>query len=141
MRVLVAGGMMEVYEGMDRVLGHLQEVERKAEDVLGDRRQIIDLDIKRNQNREALRALSIDKSETVTVCFGSMFIDLPKNKTKEMIQRDQEQLDQEIDTIRSQLKGKVNQLYEAQGKPELKGFNLTALDPNEMKAIKKVLDG
>lgn len=28
---------------------------------------------------------------------------------------DQEQLDQEIDTIRSQLKEKVNQLYEAQG--------------------------
>lgn len=26
-------------------------------------------------------------AETVTVCFGSMFIDLPKNKTKEMIQR------------------------------------------------------
>ncbi|XP_077316591.1 p53 and DNA damage-regulated protein 1 [Lithobates pipiens] len=134
--------MMEVYEGMDRVLGHLQEVESRAEDVLGDRRQIIDLDIKRNQNREALRALGkdTDKSETVTVCFGSMFIDLPKNKTKKMIQRDQEQLDREIDTIRSQLKEKVNQLYEAQGKPELKGFNLTALDPNEMKAIKKVLD-
>ncbi|PIO29285.1 hypothetical protein AB205_0209950, partial [Aquarana catesbeiana] len=83
--------MMEVYEGMDRVLGHLQEVERKAEDVLGDRRQIIDLDIKRNQNREALRALSKDTDKS-----------------------DQEQLDQEIDTIRSQLKEKVNQLYEAQ---------------------------
>ncbi|KAM5135865.1 p53 and DNA damage-regulated protein 1 [Mantella aurantiaca] len=134
---------MEAHGGMDTVLSYLQEVERKAEDVLGDRRQIVDLDIKRNQNREALRALSkdTDKSGMVTVCFGGMFIALPKDKTKEMIQRDQEQLDVEIDKIRLQLKGKVNQLYEAQGKPELKGFNLTALDPDEMKAINKVLNG
>ncbi|XP_018411923.1 PREDICTED: p53 and DNA damage-regulated protein 1 [Nanorana parkeri] len=133
---------MEEYEGMDAVLSYLQEVEWKAEDVLVDRRQIVDLDIKRNQNREALRALSTDtdKSEMVTVCFGCMFINLPKNKTKEMIQRDQEQLDKEINTLRSQLKGKVNQLYEAQGKPELKGFHLTALDPDEMKAMNKVLN-
>ncbi|XP_068119837.1 p53 and DNA damage-regulated protein 1 [Hyperolius riggenbachi] len=134
---------MEVYDGMDTVLDYLQEVEKKAEDVMADRRQIMDLDIKRNQNREALRALmkDTDKSETVTVCFGNIFIDLPKSKTKDMIQRDQQQLDQEMQDIRSKLKGKVNQLYEAQGKPELKGFDLTPLDPDEMKAIHKVLQG
>nr|DBA21970.1 TPA: hypothetical protein GDO54_013075 [Pyxicephalus adspersus] len=128
---------------MDTVLNYLQEVEKKAEDVLVDRRQIVDLDMRRNQNREALRALSkdTDKSETVTVCFGGMFIELPKNKTMEMIHQDQEQLDLEINAVRAQLKEKVNRLYEAQGKPELKGFNLTALDPAEMKAINKVLNG
>ncbi|KAM3923607.1 p53 and DNA damage-regulated protein 1 [Leptodactylus fuscus] len=134
---------MEKYGGAEKVLAHLQEVERKAEDVLVDRRQIVDLDIKRNQNREALRALSSDPGNTgpVTVCFGNMFISLPKEKTKEMIQRDQEQLDAEIKNLRLQLKVKVNQLYEAQGKPELKGFNLTPLDPDEVNAINKVLKG
>ncbi|CAJ0925479.1 unnamed protein product [Ranitomeya imitator] len=76
----------------------------------------------------------------VTVCFGNMFIKLPKDKTKQMIEKDQEQLDVEIQNLRSQLKVKVNELYEAQGKPELKGFNLTPLDPDEMKAINKVLN-
>ncbi|XP_063815182.1 p53 and DNA damage-regulated protein 1 isoform X2 [Pseudophryne corroboree] len=102
--------------------------------------EIVDLDMKRNQNREALRALSRDTAQgSVTVCFGSMFINLPKDKTKEMIQRDQEQLDAEISKLHTQLKVKVNKLYEAQGKPELKGFNLTPLDPDEMRAINKVL--
>ncbi|KAG8567243.1 hypothetical protein GDO81_013551 [Engystomops pustulosus] len=109
---------MEKYGGPEKVLAYLQEVERKAEDVLGDRRQIVDLDIKRNQNREALRALSTDsfQSGPVTVCFGDMFINLPKDKTKEMIRRDQEKIDEEILNLRSQLKVKVNQLYEVQGK-------------------------
>ncbi|KAM9296902.1 p53 and DNA damage-regulated protein 1 [Gastrophryne carolinensis] len=134
---------METSDGMDRVLTYLQEVEAKAEDVLGDRRQIVDLDIKRNQNREALRALSRDgdKSEMVSVCFGTMFIDLPKSKTQEIIQRDQEQLDEEIGVVRSQLKKKVAALYEAQGKPELKGFNLTPLNPEEIKAVNQILKG
>ncbi|KAG8567244.1 hypothetical protein GDO81_013551 [Engystomops pustulosus] len=105
--------------------------------------QIVDLDIKRNQNREALRALSTDsfQSGPVTVCFGDMFINLPKDKTKEMIRRDQEKIDEEILNLRSQLKVKVNQLYEVQGKSELKGFNLTPLNPDEVKAINKILTG
>ncbi|XP_077109175.1 p53 and DNA damage-regulated protein 1 [Ranitomeya variabilis] len=133
---------MEKYEEPEAVLAYLQEVEKKAEDVLVDRRQIVDLDLKRNQNREALRALGRDPSHSgpVTVCFGNMFIKLPKDKTKQMIEKDQEQLDVEIQNLRSQLKVKVNELYEAQGKPELKGFNLTPLDPDEMKAINKVLN-
>ncbi|XP_066444225.1 p53 and DNA damage-regulated protein 1 [Eleutherodactylus coqui] len=133
---------MEKYGEPEALLAHLQEVERRAEDVLVDRRQIVDLDSKRNQNREALRALGRDpQAGPVTVCFGNMFINLPKHKTQEMIERDQEQLDAEINNLRSQLKGKVNQLYEVQGKPELKGFNLTPLDPDEIKAIENVLKG
>ncbi|KAG9460919.1 hypothetical protein GDO78_018745, partial [Eleutherodactylus coqui] len=49
---------------------------------------IVDLDSKRNQNREALRALGRDpQAGPVTVCFGNMFINLPKHKTQEMIER------------------------------------------------------
>ncbi|OCT82163.1 p53 and DNA damage-regulated protein 1 [Xenopus laevis] len=132
---------MEQFGGPQRVLSYLQEVEGRAEDVLGNRRQIVDLDMKRNQNREALRALSKDHSPTgrVTVCFGNMFIELPKSKTKEIIERDQEQLDKEISGLRKELKVKVKELYEAQGKPELKGYDLMALSPEEMKSINKAL--
>ncbi|MEE6506492.1 hypothetical protein FKM82_007697 [Ascaphus truei] len=79
---------MEEFGDPDRVLTFLQEVEEKAEDVLADRRQIVDLDVKRNRNREALRALHTDLTpEKVTVCFGNMFITLPKKQTKEMIEK------------------------------------------------------
>ncbi|KAM9589496.1 p53 and DNA damage-regulated protein 1 isoform 1-T1 [Trichechus inunguis] len=126
-----------------RVLRYLVEVEELAEEVLSNKRQIVDLDTKRNQNREALRALQRDLSvsEDVMVCFGSMFIKMPHPQTKEMIEKDQAHLDSEIEKLRKQLKLKVNRLFEAQGKPELKGFNLNPLSQDELKAVKVILKG
>ncbi|XP_054835250.1 p53 and DNA damage-regulated protein 1 [Eublepharis macularius] len=129
--------------GSDLALRCLGEVEALAEEVLAGRQQIVDLDQKRNQNREALRALSkeLARSDNVMVCFGNMFVQLPKTKTKDMLQRDQELLDEEITRLRKELKVKVNRLLEAQGKPELKGYSLKPLSSEEMWFIKKVLDG
>ncbi|XP_073861099.1 p53 and DNA damage-regulated protein 1 isoform X4 [Macaca fascicularis] len=76
----------------ERVLRYLVEVEELAEEVLADKRQIVDLDTKRNQNREGLRALQKDLSLS-----------------------DQDHLDKEIEKLRKQLKVKVNRLFEAQG--------------------------
>ncbi|XP_032206930.1 p53 and DNA damage-regulated protein 1 [Mustela erminea] len=127
----------------ERVLRYLVEVEELAEEVLADKRQIVDLDTKRNQNREGLRALQKDLSlsEDVMVCFGNMFIKMPHSQTKEMIEKDQDHLDKEIEKLRKQLKVKVNRLFEAQGKPELKGFNLNPLNQDELKALKIILKG
>ncbi|XP_044027528.1 p53 and DNA damage-regulated protein 1 [Siniperca chuatsi] len=124
-----------------RVLDYLTEVEEAAEDVLAAKQQIVDLDTKRNRNREALNALKheMSDSEKVKVCFGSMFIKFPKVKTREMIQRDQEQLDKEINDLRKGLKAKVNRLNEMQGKPELRGYNLSPLSTDEIKAINSLL--
>ncbi|KAF3824764.1 hypothetical protein GH733_010098 [Mirounga leonina] len=79
---------------------------------------IVDLDTKRNQNREGLRALQKDLSLS-----------------------DQDYLDKEIEKLRKRLKVKVNRLFEAQGKPELKGFNLNPLNQDELKALKIILKG
>ncbi|XP_032369900.1 p53 and DNA damage-regulated protein 1 isoform X1 [Etheostoma spectabile] len=124
-----------------RVLENLTEVEEAAEDVLTSKQQIVDLDTRRNRNREALNALKneISDSEKVKVCFGNMFIKFPKSKTREMIQKDQEQLDQEINELRKGLKAKVNLLNEMQGKPELRGYNLSPLSNDEIKAINSLL--
>ncbi|NXY85071.1 PDRG1 protein, partial [Alcedo cyanopectus] len=75
------------------------------------------------------------------VCFGNMFMELPKQQTKEMLQKDQECLDEEIPSLRRELRGKVNRLYEAQGKAELKGFNLKPMSSEEMKLINRILEG
>lgn len=124
-----------------RVLEYLTEVEEAAEDVLTTKQQIVDLDTKRNRNREALNALKheMSDSEKVKVCFGNMFIKFPKSKTREMIQKDQEQLDKEINDLRKGLKAKVNRLNEMQGKPELRGYNLSPLSSDEINAINNLL--
>ncbi|XP_075419927.1 p53 and DNA damage-regulated protein 1 isoform X3 [Tenrec ecaudatus] len=81
----------------ERVLRYLVEVEELAEEVLSSKRQIVDLDTKRNQNREALRALQQDLSlsEDVMVCFGDMFIKMPHPQTKAMIEKALSHLGQE----------------------------------------------
>ncbi|XP_071350894.1 p53 and DNA damage-regulated protein 1 [Trachinotus anak] len=124
-----------------RVMEYLTEVEEGAEDVLTTKQQIVDLDAKRNRNREALNALKMEMSdsEKVKVCFGNMFIKLPKSKTREMIQKDQEQLEKEINDLRKELKAKVNRLNEMQGKPELRGYNLSPLSTDEIKAVNSLL--
>ncbi|XP_061584707.1 p53 and DNA damage-regulated protein 1 [Cololabis saira] len=124
-----------------RVLEFLTSIEEAAEDVLSSKQQIVDLDSKRNRNREALSALKheMSDSEKVKVCFGNMFIKFPKSKTSEMIQRDQEQLDKEINDLRKGLKAKVNRLNEMQGKPELRGYNLSPLSSDEIRAINSLL--
>ncbi|CAI5689066.1 p53 and DNA damage-regulated protein 1 isoform X1 [Oreochromis niloticus] len=128
-------------EVSQRVLEYLTEVEEAAEDVLTTKQQIVDLDTKRNRNREALNALKHDvaDSEKVKVCLGSMFIKFPKAKTREMIQKDQEQLDKEINDLRKGLKAKVNRLNEMQGKPELRGYSLSPLSTDEIRAINSLL--
>ena len=66
------------------VVNYLEEVELLAEDVLADKQQLVDLDKKKNSNREALAALhkkvvapphSADK---VWLNFGGMFIKMKK---------------------------------------------------------------
>ncbi|NXK51024.1 PDRG1 protein, partial [Chauna torquata] len=54
---------------------------------------------------------------------------------------DQEHLDEEINNLRKELRVKVNRLFEAQGKAELKGFNLNPMTPEEMKLINRILEG
>ena len=44
-------------DGNERLMIYLREVEELAEDILSDRQEIVDLDRKRNANREALSAL------------------------------------------------------------------------------------
>ncbi|XP_072239087.1 p53 and DNA damage-regulated protein 1 [Leuresthes tenuis] len=124
-----------------RVLEYLTEVEEAAEDVLTTKQQIVDLDSKRNKNREALNAMKHEMSdlEKVKVCFGNMFIKFPNSKASKMIQKDQEQLDKEINDLRKGLKGKVNHINEIQGKPELRGYNLSPLSTDEIKAINSLL--
>ncbi|XP_026545377.1 p53 and DNA damage-regulated protein 1 isoform X1 [Notechis scutatus] len=130
-------------EDPDFVLRYLAEVETLAEEVMAARQQIVDLNQKRNQNREALRALNkeLKSADQATVCFGSMFIQLPKTKTQEMLQRDQELLEEEIAKLQKELKGKVSNLMEAQGKPELKGYDLKPLTAEETWFMRKVVDG
>ena len=76
----------------DKVLTYLKEVETAAEDVLTDKQEIVDLDRKRNQNREALRAVQKaaeadykGDASKVWMATGNTFIKMPSSAAKDML--------------------------------------------------------
>jgi len=132
----------------EQLLISLQEIEASAEEVLSAKQEIVDLDRKRNANREAIRALEKQAKEHYKgenckswLAMGNSFFCLPNRKASEMVKKDQVHLDKDINILRSDLKVKVNQLREKEGKKELQGFGLKALSKEEMAAVGQVIRG
>ena len=77
-----------------RVLIHLRELEEAAENVLADKQEVIDLDRKRNSNREALSALDKaakahwkgDESRT-WLTMNNCFIQMKTGTAKQLVQQ------------------------------------------------------
>ncbi|XP_013781466.1 p53 and DNA damage-regulated protein 1-like [Limulus polyphemus] len=131
-------------QGTDKLLQYLSEVEEVAEDILTDKNQLVDLDRKRNKNREALRALDKEiKADQMPkkslVCFGNMFIKFPKETAKKLITDDQAKLEKEVTNLRNGLKHKISKLRELEGKSELSGFSLQPLSREEMCAVEQFM--
>ncbi|CAE1314806.1 unnamed protein product [Acanthosepion pharaonis] len=131
---------MRLRSTVDHWISDLTEIEETAEKILTDKQQIVDLDKKRQQTREAIRVLNKDKvNNKCWVCIGNMFLKLPKKSTKNLLENDFNQLDREINSIRNDLKPKMNKLRDLENKDDLKGFNLEPLTKDEIRAIENLL--
>ena len=77
----------------DKVLTHLAEMEAAAEAILFDKQEIVDLDKKRNLNREAMRGISAsDEAATSAtsktwLAMGNCFFQLPTEKAKGLLEK------------------------------------------------------
>jgi len=130
------------------ILAALAEIELAAEEVLSSKQEIIDLDRKRNSNREAIRALENEAKSHYKgsgskswLAMGNSFFRLPNRSAVDMLKTDQKKLDISVNTLRSGLKDKVNTLRDKEGKEELKGFGLVALSKEESTSINNVIRG
>ena len=128
------------------VLELLTDLERCAEEILSSKQEIVDLDRKRNSNREAIRALEKEakthykgSDSKCWLAMGNSFFRLPNRNAVSLLKKDQQQLDISVNTQRSELKEKVGRLREKEGKEELKGFGLKALSSEELTAVNGVI--
>lgn len=124
-----------------KVKHFLADIESTAETILADKEQVVELDRRRQKNREALRALQKldDHVRKPWVCIGNMFMKIPKERTTELLQQEQAKLEEEIASLRKKLKKNVQLLRELEGKSEVQGFSLEPLSREEMQAINKVM--
>merc|ERR1719431_2529503 len=130
------------------ILPIVTDIERCAEEILSAKQEIVDLDRKRNSNREAIRALEKEakahykgSDSKCWLAMGNSFFRLPNRNAVDMLKTDQKKLDISVNTLRSGLKDKVNTLRDKEGKEEMKGFGLVALSKDELSSINTVIRG
>jgi chaperonin cofactor prefoldin len=103
-------------------LQRIQRAELLGEEVLTHKQQLVDLDRRRNHNREALSALRRLESERISggagasskhwVCLGDVFVKRTSGSAREMLEADQRTLEGEIERCRAKLKQKTTELCE-----------------------------
>eukprot|EP01102_Stenamoeba_stenopodia_P017963 TRINITY_DN6519_c0_g1_i1.p1 TRINITY_DN6519_c0_g1~~TRINITY_DN6519_c0_g1_i1.p1 ORF type:complete len:171 (+),score=47.06 TRINITY_DN6519_c0_g1_i1:178-690(+) len=126
------------------VVDVLIETEKLAEDVVLNEQQTIELDKRRQRNRECLSSLkkqpprSSDKIPKTWICAGDFFIKMPTDKAIDFITDDQLRITSEINNLREQTKDKMLKLHEMerQSTHEISAMkNLKAMRPDELESI------
>lgn len=118
-------------ENQAKVLKYLTSVEKLAEEILTDKREIVMLDKRRNQNREALRELSKSGQLKCWVSVGSVLVKQNLETTRTLLEADQKQLNIDVNILRSNLKVKVNDLRDLEMQPPVPGLMLVPMSQNE----------
>ena len=106
----------------EAIVDRLMRAERLGEEVLAERRQMVELDRQRNQNREALAALRrMDREATASgtaapskywMCMGDVFLRRSHAATRSMLGEEQTRIERELETLRTSVKRKSSTLCE-----------------------------
>ena len=104
--------------------------------MLADQQQVVELDKRRQTNRQAIRAVKNEKEQRkMWVMMGNEFVKVEKNVLESWLEGDQNVLDKEINSIRDELKHKVQALKQLEGEEIPKGFFLNAMSKNALSNI------
>ena len=112
----------------DQVLDYLIQLSDLSNQVLADKKALIDLDRERNLNREAMSKISkITKNtnnQKFYCSFGNTFLKLTDKELMKQMEADQIEINEKSEKIRRGLKDKVAKLKEAEGDELNSGFHL-----------------
>ena len=98
---------------------------------------MVDLDKRRQTNRQALRAVRNKDDNKSYVMFGSEFLKIGNTKISEWLEQDQQVLEEELEGLRSGLKVKVADLKKLEGEEVPRGFDLKPMSPGEIMIMNK----
>ncbi|KAH0541202.1 p53 and DNA damage-regulated protein 1 [Cotesia glomerata] len=121
-----------------QMLDHLEEVEKKAGEILTDRQEIVSLDKRRNDDRVGMRELQKQNIEKCWITLGPILIKIPSKKAQQLLVKDQNECDVAINKLRSDLRVKVNELRDLEHATPVPGLMLKPLSHGEMSAINKL---
>ena len=128
---------------MKQILSLLRESEHSGELVLRERAELVHMDRLSNKNREALNSLKRQPdTDSVYLCTGNMFMKHRVSHAKEIIQKDQKEIEENVKKFREDIQKNVEQIHVIENKGDRfsAAFNLNPLSNEEMKGFGVMLD-
>ncbi|XP_053659017.1 p53 and DNA damage-regulated protein 1 [Anopheles marshallii] len=122
----------------------LLETERVADRILAYKQELVELDKRRQDTREALRLIEKHIPETqqrVWITIGPMLIKQDRPTAVEMLRKDQQTTEAEIERIRMEQKLMVAKQRDLEHDQPLRGFDLKPLSNAEIAGIRSNLPG
>ncbi|XP_065065141.1 p53 and DNA damage-regulated protein 1-like [Rhopilema esculentum] len=136
---MAARQAVDVREKTSKVLDRMSKIEALGEEVLTDKQQLVDLDRKKNKNREAINALKKTRNSNESkswLCIGNTFFRFEDDLIANTLKEDQKELEKEIQSIRNGITGKVSDLHQLEGQKDVKGFSLASLSAEDLAFVK-----
>ncbi|XP_037035979.1 p53 and DNA damage-regulated protein 1 [Bradysia coprophila] len=124
-----------------KTINILIETERLADKILQNKHEIVALDKRRQDTREAIRELGKCEEKKAWITVGSMLIEMKKEMALELLQTDQNVIHQEINKLRSDQKVLLGQHRDLEFSDPLKGFDLNPLSRDEIGVLRTNLPG
>jgi len=124
-----------------KTINLLIETERLADKIIQNKHEIVALDKRRQDTREAIRELGKSEDKKAWITVGSMLVEMKKDKALELLQTDQNVINQEINKLRSDQKVLVSQHRDIEFAEPLKGFDLNPMNRDEIGVLRTNLPG
>ncbi|XP_058824135.1 p53 and DNA damage-regulated protein 1 [Topomyia yanbarensis] len=117
----------------------LRDTERIGDKVLMHKQELIALDKRRQETREATRTIrnNFPKEDAkVWITVGSLLIKMKRTKALELLEKDAVQIEKEIIRIRAEQKVLVSKQRDLEHDTPLRGFDLKPLSDAEISALR-----
>ncbi|KAH8297439.1 hypothetical protein KR044_011864 [Drosophila immigrans] len=114
----------------------ISQTEELADKILANKQELAVMDKRRQDNREALRLIEKSEEPKAWITVGSMLVKMKRDQAIQLLKKDQQQIEQQINLIYSEQKILVNKHRDVEFKSPFSGTNLKPLDRKEFSALK-----
>ncbi|XP_055706902.1 p53 and DNA damage-regulated protein 1 isoform X1 [Phlebotomus papatasi] len=123
----------------EKTIEILEATERVADKILMNKQEIIELDKRRQANREALREVRKSEERKHWIYVGCLLVKMIREKAVALLEKDQRVIDDDIERLRNEQRKLVNELRDLEHLSPAKGFDIKPLASNELSALQSNL--
>ncbi|KAH8314476.1 p53 and DNA damage-regulated protein 1 [Drosophila kikkawai] len=121
---------------LDKSIELITKTEELADKILSNKLELKAMDKRRQDTRQAMRLINKSEDKKVWITIGSMLVKVQREKALELLKKDQDQIEQQINLMYSEQKVLVNKHRDLEFKSPYSGTHLKALEKKEFDALK-----